>query len=336
MTSELERRIHESLTKKGITLPWSDLFLLRDRSGSSFLQTSFSAQKVNFSDLDASLTHWIWEHLIPKLNEQFEPLIREDKHDARFTMDGLSFRASGRDTIEGRVYVLRRFPVAPESLNHIGITPRLVQAMFGKDAPKSGLVLFVGRTGSGKTTVASAFTKEWITRFGGVSWSVENPIEIDIHGHQGAGHCFQYEVSSDDDFGHAIHDTMRNLPRLIYVGEIRNGIHTAYSPGARAAVHAATTGHLVVSTMHAGDIQIAIASLIGMVGTDDAAMRISMALRAVFALELTLGDDQKPKLNIEPLIIVPDSRADNIRSFIREQNLHQLSSVIVQQRKLYE
>lgn len=107
-------------------------------------------------------------------------------------------------------------------------------------AQPHGIVLFVGPTGSGKTTSMFAGIKK--QALGGKNiLSIEDPIEYEMPV------IVQTQVNrkADFQFDKAIIHFLRHDPDVILVGEIRD------SETARAAIQAAETGHLVLSTLHA-------------------------------------------------------------------------------------
>jgi len=311
-------------------IAWTDFFLVGYNPRRSFFQDAATTRTVLLPNqlLEAVIADS--ERLSATFGSSQSPDFR-----ARI-FDDTPVRVERRSTIKGEVFVCRRFPIPPRSLSELGIAPGLVREMLNPNREQNRMMLFVGRTGSGKTTTASAFVKDWLRQFGGVGWTIENPVEIALqdedYGENGA--CFQVEVASDDDFGAAIRDTMRSLPRLIFVGELRNGEAVDLSPGARAAIHAATTGHIVVATMHANDIVSALHGLVSMVG-ESAREQVAESLAGVFKTTLSVGatPDQRV-LRIDPLFIQGES-AESIRTHIRKGDYHLLTSEIERQKRTF-
>lgn len=106
-----------------------------------------------------------------------------------------------------------------------------------------GICLCCGPTGSGKTTTLNATIRE-MDRFGKSVYTVEDPVEYRIDYSTQVG----VNESVGLDFAKAVRAFMRADPDVIVVGEIRDEVT------ARIALRAADTGHLVVSTLHTGDI----------------------------------------------------------------------------------
>jgi type II secretory ATPase GspE/PulE/Tfp pilus assembly ATPase PilB-like protein len=120
-----------------------------------------------------------------------------------------------------------------------------IDSLFGSHAKmirtqlerKSGLVLFCGSTGSGKTTSMFTCLKELNTL---KIYTIEDPIEFYYE------NLVQLEVNLNHSFNFkdAIKQVLRHDPNIIVIGEIRDEIE------ANAAIRCALSGHLVISTIH--------------------------------------------------------------------------------------
>lgn len=120
---------------------------------------------------------------------------------------------------------------------------------------KRGLVLFVGGTGSGKSTSLAALIDYRNTNSRGHIITIEDPIEY-IHPHKG---CIvnQREVGMDtDSFADALKNTLRQAPDVILIGEIRDRETMEH------ALAFAETGHLAISTLHANNANQALDRII--------------------------------------------------------------------------
>lgn len=111
-----------------------------------------------------------------------------------------------------------------------------------------GMVLVVGPTGSGKTTTIYAILNK-LNRSGIKIISLEDPIEYAIAG------VAQSQINEGDSFGIRLKAVLREDPDIVMVGEIRD------ADTANVALHAALTGHMMVSTFHANNAAAAIGLL---------------------------------------------------------------------------
>src|SRR5690606_34831404 len=111
---------------------------------------------------------------------------------------------------------------------------------------KRGLIIFVGATGTGKSTSLAAMIGHRNRNSKGHIISIEDPIEF-IHQHQG---CIvtQREVGIDtDSFETALKNTLRQAPDVILIGEVRSRETMDH------AIAFAETGHLCLCTLHANN-----------------------------------------------------------------------------------
>src|SRR4029077_5702334 len=125
------------------------------------------------------------------------------------------------------------------SLTSLGLTP--IFRDMAKE--KNGLILVTGATGSGKTTTLSAILNEINETMAVHVVTLEDPIEY-IHQHKKATFN-QRELGADfDSFPNGLRSALRQAPKVILVGEMRDRATV------EIALTAAETGHLVLSTIH--------------------------------------------------------------------------------------
>lgn len=121
----------------------------------------------------------------------------------------------------------------------------------------SGLVLFVGQTGSGKSTSIASLINLVSQSQATSIYTLEAPIEYVYPA--GRALVVQREIGAHvESFAKGIENAKRSHPRIINVGEILN------TETARSALLAAASGHLVVSTMHAGTAAEAVDSFVSL------------------------------------------------------------------------
>lgn len=147
---------------------------------------------------------------------------------------------------------------------------------------KRGLALFVGATGSGKSTSLAAMIGHRNANTAGHIISIEDPIEY-VHPH---GRCLvtQREVGVDtDNWDNALKNTLRQAPDVILIGEIRTRETMEY------AIQFAETGHLVLSTLHANSANQALDRIINFFPEEkreQVLMDLSLNLRAIVSQRL--------------------------------------------------
>jgi len=120
---------------------------------------------------------------------------------------------------------------------------------------KRGLILFVGGTGSGKSTSLAALIDYRNVNSKGHIVTIEDPVEY-VHPHKG---CIvnQREVGMDTlSFADALKNTLRQAPDVILIGEIRDRETMEH------ALAFAETGHLAISTLHANNANQALDRII--------------------------------------------------------------------------
>lgn len=152
-------------------------------------------------------------------------------------------RAATYPTVTGEKIVLRLFQSdAAKSLHELGLPERAITELERFLRQTSGLLLLTGPAGSGKTTTIYACLR-YLAKLGGRHIiTVEDPAEQIIP------EVMQTEVNEARGltFGVAARHLLRQDPQVLVIGEIRD------EETANIAVRAALTGHLVISTLHAG------------------------------------------------------------------------------------
>lgn len=263
------------------------------------------------------------------------------------TPDGVRLRVERIAVADSKViFVCRRFRIAPGTLASLGMPSGVAKSLMAPTLTE-GLVVLLGKAGSGKTTTAASFVIERLIHFGGVCWTVENPIELALQGQHGQGWCYQTEAASDDGIGPAIRDLMRATPNIIFIGELRDGL------AVRAAIAASTSGHLVVATFHAADLKSGIARLARLAEEESASAGIADALRV--AVHLSLHNHAPENGNQGAALTIPNSRgtgtparvlsaetlwvsgtaSDAIKSIVRDGSFHLLTSEVERQRRSF-
>lgn len=184
--------------------------------------------------------------------KQAEPLGDRGHTSVAFDTGEWRVRASFRKTTEGLTVTFRLIPSNIPDADAIGV-PSVIQGLIDKTA---GLILIEGPTGSGKTTAIASIINKINQEKNQHVYLIEDPIEF-VHTPVGDSMFTQREIGVHaSDFTSGIENALRSKPNVIVVGELLN------PATAKAALHAATTGHLVITTAHAGSVTEAIDSFI--------------------------------------------------------------------------
>jgi len=167
----------------------------------------------------------------------------------------LDLRVSTLPTVHGESVVVRLLPVNAgiRDLEGIGLPAPLQRVLRHLAAAPHGMILVTGPTGSGKSTTLYA-TLQLINRPERKVLTVEDPVEYQIEGINQV----QVKPSIDLTFARILRAMLRQDPDVIMIGEMRD------SETATIAIHAALTGHLVLSTLHTNDAPSAVTRLIDM------------------------------------------------------------------------
>ena len=183
-----------------------------------------------------------------------------------------------------------------------------------------GLVLWSGATGMGKTTSISCLLRRYLETKGGFAYTIEDPPEMPLDGvyqakNGGLGLCKQTETIADADWGEALRSALRSRPRYILVGEIRT------PETASQVLRAASSGHLVLSTIHANSVEDALNSVIKYAiaaGLNEtlAADLLSRGVLAVLHQKLQGANSLRPEISF--VFANPDpQQADQVRVIVR-------------------
>ena len=190
---------------------------------------------------------------------------------------------------QGRVaLVLRTIPQKIPNFKELGLPPVLTEIALAK----RGLVIFVGGTGTGKTTSLAAMVDYRNEKSFGHIITIEDPIEF-VHAHK---NCIvtQREVGIDtDSWEPALKNTLRQAPDVILMGEIRDRETMDY------AIAFAETGHLCLATLHANSANQAIDRIINFFPEErrhQLLMDLSLNLRALISQRLLPMCDRKGRV----------------------------------------
>ena len=191
---------------------------------------------------------------------------------------------------------------------------------------KRGLVIFVGGTGTGKTTSLAALVDHRNKNSYGHIITVEDPIEF-VHEHK---NCIvtQREVGVDtDSWEAALKNTLRQAPDVILMGEIRDRDTMDH------AIAFAETGHLCLATLHANSTNQAIDRIINFFPEDrrqQLLMDLSLNLRALISQRLLPKKDGKGRIAAIEILLNSPLIAD----LVFKGDVHEIKDVMKRSREL--
>lgn len=184
--------------------------------------------------------------------------------------------------------VIRRIVTEIPDADDLGLPSVLKDVVMSK----RGLVLFVGGTGTGKSTSMAALIGYRNKNSRGHILTIEDPVEF-VHEH---GKCMvtQREVGLDtESFGAALKSSLRQAPDVILIGEIRNQETMEH------ALSFAETGHLCIATLHANNANQAIDRIMHLVPAEQHGkllFDLALNLRGVIAQQLIPTRDGNGRL----------------------------------------
>ncbi|MEH6565861.1 MAG: PilT/PilU family type 4a pilus ATPase [Halopseudomonas sp.] len=218
--------------------------------------------------------------------------------------------------------VLRRIEINIPTMEELRLPEILKQLAM----TKRGLVIFVGATGTGKSTSLASMIGYRNKHSSGHIITIEDPIEF-IHQHQ---NCIvtQREVGIDtDSFEIALKNTLRQAPDVILIGEVRSKETMEH------AVAFAETGHLCLATLHANNANQALDRIIHFFPTElhqQVWMDLSLNLKAIVAQQLIPSPDGKGRRAAIEVLLNSPLAAD----LIRKGEVHELKPLMARSGEL--
>ena len=218
--------------------------------------------------------------------------------------------------------VLRRIETRIPTIEELSLPP-IVKTLA---MTKRGIILFVGATGTGKSTSLAAMIGYRNMNSSGHIITIEDPIEF-VHKHEG---CIitQREVGIDtDSWDVALRNTLRQAPDVIMIGEVRT------REGMDHAIAFAETGHLVLCTLHANNANQAMDRMINFFPEERRSqllMDLSLNLKGVVAQQLIPTPDGKSRRVAMEILLGTPLMAD----YIREGEIHKLKDLMKESSEL--
>ena len=249
------------------------------------------------------------------------------------------YRGHRIETVDGKIFSLRKVPSFVPDFAKLGLSAGVQKILLSNKLSNGGLVIISGETGQGKSTTCASFLKARLEQYGSFCLTLENPPELPLHGFHGVGAqrgvCVQTDVRAGM-FGDALRGAVRCYPTqghsILFVGEVRD------PETAGEALRIAINGHLVVTSIHGGDIisslkrMMALANSYPGMGESEARSIFSSAFRLIVHQKLRDGVVGGKKL--EASVLFSSHAASSVANRFREGKLDGLSTEIQQQERL--
>lgn len=231
------------------------------------------------------------------------------------------FRVSAFTQRDAAGMVLRRIETHIPDAEDLHLPPVLKDLVMSK----RGLVLFVGGTGTGKSTSLASLIKYRNQNSSGHIITIEDPLEF-LHPHLG---CIitQREVGMDtESYEVALKNTLRQAPDVILIGEVRT------RETMQNAITFAETGHLCITTLHANNANQALDRILHFFPDEmhnQLFMDLSLNLRGIVAQQLIARADGKGRYPaVEILLNTP-----LVSDLIRKGEVHKLKELMKNSRE---
>ena len=258
------------------------------------------------------------------LRGRFKEFVEKKSIDFTFKLnDDFRFRVNMFFQIDGVSAVFRGIPTTIPSIETLEL-PSVLHKLCDLNR---GLILITGPTGSGKTTTLAAMINEINKKYKKHILTIEDPVEFV---YKDAKSIINQRAIGQDatTFADALRAALREDPDVILVGEMRD-LETI-----EIAMHAAETGHLVLSTLHTIDVKETIGRIVGMFPGDEQnriRMTLASTLQGVVAQRLVSTVDKSRMAAVE--IMVKNAR---IEALILEGRDSEIVDALFEGKEIYK
>lgn len=296
----------------------SDLFITVGREPS--IKVDGALQPLSPTKLTREqVRELVYGVMTPRQRDEFD---QSRECNFAISSEGLGrFRVSAFYQQDAPGMVLRRIETRIPDTEELNLPPIIRDLAM----TKRGLILFVGATGTGKSTSLAAMIRHRNENSRGHIITIEDPLEY-VHPHAG---CIvtQREVGIDtESYEVALKNTLRQAPDVILIGEIRTRETMQH------AITFAETGHLCLSTLHANNANQALDRILHFFPEEmhrQLFMDLSLNLKAIIAQQLVKRSDGAGRYPAIEILINTPLASD----LIRKGEVHKLKELMKQSRE---
>ena len=254
--SDFSKDILENILQKAVLLNASDIHiepfekLLKIR-----MRVDGSLKEINTYNIELHSQLSTLIKLLAGMNIAEKRLPQDGRIDKDIDNNIVDLRISTIPTVYGEKIVIRILNRNTffKSKYEIGFSDEAINKIKSMTADMSGLIIVTGPTGSGKTTTLYSILNDFKNIDKNIV-TIEDPVEYKIEGINQVQVNYKYGL----DFATGLKSILRQDPDIIMIGEIRD------KETAQIAIRAASTGHLVISTMHTNNSVESISRLVDM------------------------------------------------------------------------
>jgi len=254
---------------------------------------------------------------------QYKTLVENQEIDSTYSLEKTKrFRVNFFYQVNGLSAVFRVIPSEVLSLDALHI-PKIVKKLADLN---HGLVLITGTSGSGKSTTMAALIDRINKTTRKHIISIEDPVEY-LHIEDKCLISQRSVGTSTHSFKNGLRSALREDIDIIFIGELRD-LETV-----EIALHAANTGHLVVSTLHTLDAKETISRILGMFPKEEQArirMTLSFVLEGIVSQRLIPTTDGKRIPAVEVMM-----KTQRISGLIAENRDSEILESIAQGKEIY-
>ena len=254
--SDFSKDILENILQKAVLLNASDIHiepfekLLKIR-----MRVDGSLKEINTYNIELHSQLSTLIKLLAGMNIAEKRLPQDGRIDKDIDNNIVDLRISTIPTVYGEKIVIRILNRNTffKSKYAIGFSDEAINKIKSMTASMSGLIIVTGPTGSGKTTTLYSILNDFKNIDKNIV-TIEDPVEYKLEGINQIQVNYKYGL----DFATGLKSILRQDPDIIMIGEIRD------KETAQIAIRAASTGHLVISTMHTNNSVESISRLVDM------------------------------------------------------------------------